>query len=345
MRTIGLPASASRRSDTPAQAAVSPSIRRRAALGLPLLVGAGALRPCTARGAGPRKPARIGILAVAPEDFRFFGRHLKLAGLEEGRDVVLVHERAQLPEQLDDSARKLVAQKVDLIVAASTREVFAAQRATRTLPIVVAYGLAPVEFGFVASLARPGSNVTGTLAYPMELIEKSVEIFREFHPRLRKLALLLDPGPFAPLFQQAADGAALALGIATLGFTVHDDAALGVALDQAERFGANGLFVSHDLFGMYPSVAEQVAARRLPTLYPTIPIIREGGLIALAPNLPLVYQSTARIVARLLAGARPQTTPVEQPTRYVLALNLRTAKALALQVPKSVLLRADVVVD
>lgn len=320
-------------------------MHRRTAISVPLVVIADGGRHGLARGAAPRKPARIGLLTVEPEDFSFFAKYLKQAGLEEGRDFVLVQQRAARSELLLSSARALVSQAIDLIVAPSTQETRAAQQATRTIPIVMLYGLAPEEFGFAASLARPGGNITGTVAYPLELIGKSIEVFRELHPRLRRLALLLDTGPFAPVFQREAARAAQVLGIAAHSLVVSHESELPARFAMAERLGADGLFVSHDLYLMYPRVAVLAAAHRLPVMYPTIPPIREGGLVAVAPDLPVVYQSAANIVARLLAGARPEDTPIEQPTRYAVGINLRTAKALGMPVPISIRLRATLVVE
>lgn len=320
-------------------------MHRRIALSVPLIAIVGVGLHDVAGSAAPRKPARIGLLTVEPEDLAFFAKYLKQAGLDEGRDFVLVHQRAGRSELLLGSARELVSKGIDLIVVPSTQETRAAQRATHTIPIVMLYGLAPEEFGFAASLARPGGNITGTVAYPLELIGKSIEVFRELHPRLHELALLLDTGPFAPVFQREAARAAQVLRIATHSLTVNDQSELPGAFAQAERLGSNGLFVAHDLFWMYDRVAVMAAAHRLPVMYPTIPIIRGGGLVAVAPDLPVVYQSAANIVARLLAGARPEDTPIEQPTRYVVGINLRTANALGLQVPMSVRMRATFVVE
>lgn len=320
-------------------------MRRRFAISIPLIAIAGAGCHDGARDAEPRKPARIGLLTVEPEDYSFFAKYLKQAGLEEGRDFVLVQQRAARSELLLSSARELVSQAVDLIVVPSTQETRAAQQATPTIPIVMVYGLAPVEFGFAASLARPGGNITGTVAYPLELIGKAIEVFRELRPRLRKLALLLDTGPFAPVFQREASRAAQALGIATHGLVVSQESELPARFAQAEHLGADGLFVSHDLYLMDQRVTALAAAHRLPVMYPTMPPIRGGGLVAVAPNLPVVYQSAANIVARLLAGARPEETPIEEPTRYSVGINLQTAKALGLPVPTSVRLRATFVVE
>ncbi len=320
-------------------------MHRRFAVGLPWVALAGAGLHGLARGAEPHKPARIGLLTVEAEDFSFFERYLKQAGLALGQDFVLVQQRAARPELLPSSALDLVRQGIDLIVVPSTRETRAAQQATRTIPIVMLYGLAPEEFGFAASLARPGGNITGTVAYPLELIGKSIEVFRDLQPRLRRLALLLDTGPFAPVFQREAARAAQQLGLATDSLLVSQESELPAGFAQAQRLGADGLFVAHDLYPMYLRISVLAAAHRLPVLYPTVPPVRDGGLIAVAPDLPVVYQSAANIVARLLAGARPQETPIEQPTRYVIALNLRAAKALGLPVPASVWMRATIVVE
>lgn len=325
------------------------SSNRRRTLGLGLLAATlgplGPLGPPGARAAALRKPVRLGSLVVVPESCQFFERYLQRAGLQAGRDYLFIEQSAPSVDGLYEAARALLAQGVDLILALSTREARAAQQATRMVPIVLMYGLAPEEVGFAVSLGKPGGNITGTVAYPLELIGKALQLLRELHPRLDRLALLLDDGLFAPIFQREATRAAEYLRIETHSFKVGNDADLRTAFAQAERLRINGLYMAHDLHDHYEAIAKGARALRLPTLYPTIPPVRVGGLLGVAPDLPRVYRTTADIVVRLLAGARAPDTPIEQPTRYVVGLNLGTAKALGLAVPPSLRLRATFVVD
>jgi putative ABC transport system substrate-binding protein len=295
--------------------------------------------------ATPRKTYRIGVLAPSWEGLSSFEQALRAVGYEEGRNAEFVVRRADSQEELDALATELVASKVDVIAASSTREILAAKRATSTIPIVMIYGVAPVELGLIDSLARPGGNVTGTAAVPLELAGKAIEIFRNTVPRLRRLTVLIDLTPTGKILQRETERAAQALGIETSSLHVHTPADLDSAFVELQRNRPDGVTVRFGLVPQYREVIRFAALHRLPAIYAVIPAVRWGGLMAYSPNLPAVHARTAAVVDRILQGTKPKDVPVEQPTRYVLAINLKTAKELALTIPQSVLVRADIVVE
>lgn len=295
--------------------------------------------------ATPRTKFRIGVLVPSWNDLSYFVDALRVVGYEEGRNVEFIFRRADNEQELDARAKELVASKVDLIVADSAEQTRAAKRATSTIPIVMLYGLAPVELGLIASLARPGGNVTGTAAVPLELAAKSVDIFRNTIPSLKRLTILVDVDPWGQAIQRETERAAQALGIATSSLQVHTPADLDRAFVQLEGLRPDGITVGIGLVPQYPRVIQFAAMHRLAAMYAVAPaVIRWGGLMSYSPNLPAVVARTAAIVDRILKGAKPADIPVEQPTRYVLAINLKTASELGLTVPQAILMSADIVV-
>lgn len=287
-----------------------------------------------------RKAARIGVLCASWDDLSHLLRALDAAGYPEGPSARFIVKRGDDPPGLDRQAQALVAARIDVIVCFSMAETQAARRATSTIPIVMVYGLAPVELGLIASLARPGGNVTGTVAYPLELVAKSVQVFHEALPRLQQLAVLVDADPWAPIFLRETQRAAAALGIPTQAISITSPAELQLAFAQLKRERPDGIAVCHSLQVHMGEIIEFAAKNKLPALYPFVPAVRQGGLIALAPSLLLVYARAASIIDRMLRGARPEDTPVEQPTQFVLAVNRKAASALGLKLPQSILLRA-----
>ena len=294
-------------------------------------------------GAPIRRIFRIGVLCANGENLSLFVRALQTAGYEDGRTAEIIFKRWDKPEQSIALADELVAAKVDVIAAASVLETRAAKHATSTIPIVMMYGLAPVELGLIASLARPGGNVTGTVAVPIELVAKSVEIFRNTLPHLRRLTILLDDDPWAPVFLLETERAAQAMGIATQSLQIRTPADMKKVFSELRRYRPDGITVCHSLWPYDDEIVRFAASQKLPAIYGVIPAVRHGGFMAVAPDLPSVYVRTASIIDRILNGVRPADIPVEQPTLFILAINQTAAKRLEITIPYSVLVSANVV--
>lgn len=290
------------------------------------------------------KVARIGILC-GHENLSNFITALAAAGYEEGRGAQLTVKAGDGAATLERLARELVARPVDLIVAMSMAETEAARRVTTSVPIVMAYGLAPVELGLAASLAQPGGNITGTVAYPTELVAKGVEALRETLPRMRRLGVLVHTDPWSTVFLRAATRAATVLGIETTALVIAHAGDVDAAFTALQRQRVDAITVCQSLLAVSDQVIDAAARHKVPALHPFVPALRAGGLMALAPDLPRVYERTVSIIDRVLRGAPAARTPIEEPTHFVLAVNQRVARDLGLDIPRSILLRARVFND
>jgi putative ABC transport system substrate-binding protein len=269
-------------------------------------------------------------------------------GYVEGRTVVFEARGADgKPERLPGLAAELVRLKVDAIVTAGTAAVQAARQATATIPIVMATGSDPVGLGVVASLARPGGNVTGVTTLNPELSAKRLELARELVPRASRLAILGDAGTAATAIQvRETAAAARTLGVRLHSFTVRDRADLANAFSMIARERPAVLLVIPGalFFGERQYLAELAVKHRLPTVHGAQEYTEAGGLIAYGPDRPELLRRAAVYVDRILRGAKPADLPVEQPTKFELIVNLRTAKALGLTIPPSILSRADEII-
>jgi len=315
--------------------------RRRA---LAALAG-GALAAPASLYAAPAKPVhRIGLLML-DRDANYMAEALRALGYVEGRNVVFVKRNADRSEDLDKAAAALVAARSDVIVTTAAQDTIAARRATSTIPIVMTYGLAPVETGLIASLARPGGNITGTTAAPVEVAGKSVELLREAIPSLRRLAVLSDSSAWDQLYLRETENAATRRGIAIDPVRVDGVADLQRALDALERSPPGAISSSYGVVPYSKQIIEFAARQRLPAMYPIAPAVAQGGLMAYSVHFPTVLAKAAAIVDRILKGARPADIPVEQPTRYLLSVNLGTARRLGLTLPPSVLVQAERVLE
>jgi putative tryptophan/tyrosine transport system substrate-binding protein len=320
------------------------AVNRRRGLGA--IAGSLLVSSFGSRAAKARRAARVGTLFGDHDDAAGIVEALRPLGYEEGRSVVFVSRRGDGNVELAAGARELVAAKVDVIVAGSTEEALAARQVTTTIPIVMVYGLAPVEMGLVQSLARPGGNVTGTAAVPLELSIKSVGLFRSAVPTLKQLAILGKADEWGELVRREIEQAAHAVGIQTRPYRIGAAADLDQALLDIEQRPPDGMTVGLGLIPSYDRIVDFAAKRRLPAIYPVAPaVIHWGGLMSYSPNFPLLIQRTAAIVHRIIQGAKAQDTPVEQPTQYAFAINLKTARAMGFTFPQSVVLSADIVIQ
>jgi putative tryptophan/tyrosine transport system substrate-binding protein len=246
-------------------------------------------------------------------------------------------------------AKELVELQPDLILVDSTPQTAALQRETRTIPIVFVVVSDPVGSGFVASLARPGGNLTGFSNQGPSLGGKWVELLVEIAPRLRRVTALFNPetAPFVETYYLPSfEGAARSLKMEPIVFRVRSDLETEMAIMSLGR-EANGLVVMPDAFLLVrrAAVASLASRNNVPLVHQSTFFTRDGGLISYGPNLPDLYRRAAPYVDRILRGAKPDELPVQLPVKFEMAVNLRTAKTLGLEVPQSLILRADEVIE
>jgi putative ABC transport system substrate-binding protein len=302
------------------------------------------------------KIARIGYLATdlaanshLPEAFR---QGLRDLGYVEGRNVVIEYRDAQGKiERLPTLAAELVALTLDVVVATATLSTLAAKQATRTIPIVFIALADPVTSGLVTSLARPGGNVTGLSFLSPELVGKRLEQLKQVVPGLSRVAVLWQPGDVpertARKMLKEAEVAAGALEVRLQFFAAPDSADFDRAFSDMTkaRAGALTVFTSAMFFTERRRLVDLAAKSQLPAVYPWREGADAGGLMAYGPHLVDLYRRAATYVDRILKGAKPGDLPVEQPTTFELIINLKTAKALGLTIPPSLLARADQVIE
>jgi ABC-type uncharacterized transport system substrate-binding protein len=317
----------------------------------PLLAAliSGVMRP-RAAAAQPPKVARVGVLVFGtPETdaFPVIRRALAALGYVEGRNIVFEHRYADgKPERLGDLATDLVRAKPDLIVAAGGDVAPFAKRATSTIPIVVITSADPVQDGLVASLARPGGNVTGVTFVSSELAGKRLQFLKEAAPPLTRVAVLWNPDHPDDEFRATQEaGRSLGVHVASLEVRRRDDFDGAFALATRERMGAVIVVSSRLMTLDRPRILELAAQKRLLLASGWGPWAAEGGLLSYGPDLPAVISRTAIYVDRILKGAKPADIPVEQPTKFWLVINQKTARTFGLAIPPALLQRADQVID
>jgi putative ABC transport system substrate-binding protein len=313
-----------------------------------MLLGGTAAWPLAAR-AQQTKVHRIGALLLGNADAESFRMELReglrKSGYIEGQNLLFDFRSAEGKlDLLPKLAAELVALKVDVIVALYTPCALAAQRATREIPIVVVSG-DPVGTGLVTSLARPGGNVTGISLMAAELHGKCVELFRDILPSVRRVAILLNAeDSFWRQIQEQVQLAGKATGIEIApSVMVHGPNEIDAAFAAMKREGAGAVVVHGSL--STKNVAELALKYDLPAATQTRSFAEVGGLMSYGADGPDVFRQSAHYVTKILQGGNPANMPVEQPTRFELAINLRTAKALGITVPESFLLRADQVIE
>ncbi len=278
--------------------------------------------------------------------------HLNALGYVAGKDIVSEYRSAAgRDERLPALAAELVQLKVDVIVPAGRPAILAAKAASRTIPIVIAAEGDPVAAGLVASLARPGGNVTGMAVLLPELSAKRLELLKEAVPRLTRVGVLWNPGDADRVEEwnsARAAGRALGLEVESLEVRSREDLRPAVVSARKKRVGA--LLVLEGLVtGGNPKIVTDAAAQnRLPAMYPRRVFVESfdyTGLMSYAPDYQDLGRRVASYIDRILKGAKPADLPVEQPTKFELVVNLKTAKALGLRIPPSLLVRADRVIE
>jgi len=307
--------------------------------------------PCVATAQQPGKVARVGWL---DDGFRADKAHLHevfLQGLRdlgyvEGQNLVIEHRGAeQQLARLPELAAELVRLQVDVIVTTgglpATR---AAQRATSTIPIVMAEAGDPVGGGLVASLARPGGNVTGLSVMDPGLTEKRLQLLKEVAPTIARVAVLYNPDfPATVVMMRDAQAAAPTLGLRILPMEVQAPDELDNQFAAMISLGADAVLTFGDPFTsmLRTRLLALAAKNRLPAMHVLRDLVQGGGLMAYGPSFPNMYRRAAYYVDRILKGTKPADLPVEQPMRFELVINLKAAKALGLTIPPVVLFQAD----
>jgi putative ABC transport system substrate-binding protein len=303
----------------------------------------------------PARTPRIGLLSVGtdpsrplPPQWRAFFDGMRTLGWVEGQNVLVDRRFAAGKSELAVRfASELAQLGVDVIIATGERENQAVQRATTTIPVVMVVVDDPVESGFVQSLARPGGNFTGVTFSTSGVAGKYVELLKEAVPSLTRAAILASREQ-RPGVLEAMQAAARALRVALPPLIlIREPAELEPAFARFAREGAGGLICPSDAFTvLHRQAIVALAARyRLPAIYAYREPVEAGGLMAYGPSFPERFRQAATFVDKILRGARPAELPVEQPTRFELVLNLKTAKALGLAIPPSLLVRADQVIQ
>jgi putative ABC transport system substrate-binding protein len=299
------------------------------------------------------RPARIGVLCLVSckgLGVDAFRGALRNVGYVEGRTLAFEYrDAAGKAERLATLADELVRSKVDLIFTPwGTASALAAKRATVTIPVVIGAAGDPVKAGIVASLAKPGGNVTGVASLALELEGKRLELLKEVVPKVSRVGIFWDPdNPYSALATKEVEGAAHALGVRILKVRLSGPADLDAALTTLKRDPVEAL-VLHGYVATLQNrrrIIQFAAANRLPAIYPEREYVDEGGLMSYGANVADISRRAAYFADRILKGAKPADLPVEQATAIELVVNRKTAAALGLAIPSALLLRADQVVE
>jgi putative tryptophan/tyrosine transport system substrate-binding protein len=320
---------------------------------------AGALAaPLAAEAQQPTKIVRIGYLTTAdvvtapPHLREAFVKGLRDLGYVEGRNLVIEYRSAEGKfERLPALAAELVALKVDVILAPARVHVLAAKQATTTIPIVFVNSGDPIAAGLVTSLAQPGGNVTGLSTLAVDLIGKCLEQLPQAIPGVSRVAVLRDPGDAAERtakdMLKRAEVAGRALGVRLQFVEARSPVDFDRAFSEMARARAGALTVlqSTMFFLERRRLVDLAAKNRLPAVYTSREFVDAGGLMSYGPDLADLFRRAATYVDKILKGAKPGDLPVEQPAKFELVINLKTAKALGLTIPPSLLARADQVIE
>ncbi len=310
--------------------------------------------PLPAHAQQPARVPRIGFLSpFSPSENplwrQAFRQGLRDLGYMEGQDIAIEYRYAEgRPERLPDLAAELVRLKVDIIVAESTPASLAAKQATATIPIVMTIVADPMATGLVSSLARPGGNITGmSLQFP-ELAAKRLQLLQEVVPKVSRVAVLWNPdNAYIALVMKETEAAARVLGVRLESLEVRAPDDFERAFQVATRRRAGALLVLDDFLTVlhHTRIAALAVKSRLPSMAGVTEFAKAGGLMVYGANLPDISRRAATYVVKILKGAKPADLPIEQPTKFELVINLKTAKALGLTIPQSVQIRADEVIQ
>ena len=306
--------------------------------------------PLSAAAQPPGRIPRIGILRNAPSKlWEAFEQRLLELGYTPNRNIALEYRWAEAkPERYRELAADLVGRKVDVIVAVNVNGTRAAKQATTTIPIVMVSVSDPVAVGLVSSLARPGGNLTGVTNFHLELAGKRLELLREVVPKASRVAVLWHvSGPIGDLGFKETQGAARTLGVVVQSEQVREPTDLERAFEAIGKGHAAALIVlpSPLVYIHRVRIAELAAKTRVAAMYGFRENVEAGGLMSYAANLQDIWRRGADYVDKILKGAKPADLPVEQPTKFEFVINLKTAQALGLTMPPTLLFQADEVIQ
>ncbi len=319
---------------------------------LVIVLGAGALGVPLYSFAQPQgKVWRIGFLALTSgpdQNVEAFREQLRALGYVEGSNLAIEYRwGAGKEERVPELAAELVRLKVDVIVTRTAFVALAAKRATSTIPIVMANAADPVVGGLIASLARPGGNVTGMTQNAREIDAKRLQLLRELVPKATRVATLVwEKSILKPMFLGEIRTAARQMGITLIHQEASTTETLAGAFGVMQREHAQALIVQSSPFvaNNRKRIVELATQHRLPTMFESRGFVDEGGLMSYGPSIIEMFRRAAYYVDRILKGAKPADLPVEQPTKFELIINGKTARALGLTIPQAVLMRADEVI-
>jgi putative ABC transport system substrate-binding protein len=320
-----------------------------------LLVGcAAAVWPQAAPAEETGKLYRVGVLSpgagsLAPELAATSREAFEKLGWIEGKNIIFERRYAENhPDRLPQLAAELVRLKVDLIMAGGTLAPLAAKRATKTVPIVMTTAGDPIGSGLVSNLARPGGNISGLSFMSPDLAGKRLQLLKEVRPRLARVAVLWDgANPYPAREFKQTQQAARALGIEVQSLEVRGPDDFAGAFDAAKRRQPDALLTIGDPLtrDFRKQIADFASTQRLPAMYPLRDYVEAGGLMSYGAGIADLVRRAPDYVDKILKGAKPGDLPVEQPTKFELAINLKTAKALGLTIPSALLAEADEVIE
>jgi putative ABC transport system substrate-binding protein len=330
-------------------------MRRRRVIAL--LAGTALAWPIAGRAQVPERMRRIGVLMIIAEHdpeaaarVAAFRRGLEELGWTEGRNLRIDWRWGGGDAfRMRDYAAELVGLAPDLLVANGTPGLAALRQATQSIPIVFVIVNDPVGQGFIANLARPGGNITGFTFFDYPMIEKSLELLKELAPGIVRVAFIYNPEntPYYADYLGSLAAAPRAVAVEVTGAPVRSDAEIEAAIAGLGGATERGLIVPPDAFTLVRRdlILRLAAQHRLPAIYAYRQFVTEGGLLSYGPDTTEIFRRSASYVDRILKGAKPGELPVQQPTKFEVAVNLNTAKALGLLVPQSLLARADEVIE
>jgi putative ABC transport system substrate-binding protein len=309
--------------------------------------------PLAVRAEQPAKIAHIGFLGLGPADAQSSRVKALRAGLRdlgyvEGKNIVIEFRWADTVEQLPELAAELVRMKVDVIFASSSTMVEPARRATKAIPIVFATHADPVGIGHVASLSRPGGNITGLTLLLTDVAAKALEMFKDALPQVTRIGILWNPTtPSHPPALKAVEAAGAALGVSLRMMPVSTVEDFDGAFAEMTREHLDGFLVvaSPVTVSQRAPLATLALSHRLPGMFTTKENVEAGGLMSYGPDPDDLTRRAALYIVKILNGTKPADLPVEQPTKFELVVNLKTAKALGLKISESFLQRADQVIE
>jgi putative ABC transport system substrate-binding protein len=328
--------------------------RRHALTGIAAAIASAALAQTSA------KVWRIGYLGpsaeTAPKLLAAFKEGLAAYGYQDGSNTVVDYRWTNAGTRMNDestlvaSARDLVGRKADVIVASIDPAIAAARKATTTVPIVMMNATDPVGLGFVASLARPGGNVTGFTNQAPELVGKKLQVLLDVVPNAKRIGLLVSgPGPLRESTVSTARELAASRGVSIEVVEATDRRTLDAAFDALRRGGGQAVLVSDTGGGVFfterQTLVALAAAHRLPGVFGNIEIVEAGGLMSYAPSAIDNYRNAAAFIDKILKGTKPADIPIVQPTKFELAINLKTASAMNISIPPALRLSADRLIE